>query len=234
MATVLASVLLLLLGAAAGGACTYLWIRHREQDAALTVASAAQEHAALAAGLDERLATLEVALRDIAIPAPVPVDLSPLVGAVTPLQKRLTAIEHALFPVQTRLDELENAVRGLRGPELEPLLQRLDSIDQRLHHPRRRQVAVREGSRNLLSHAGHGKPDDLTRIDGVPKFLQRALHKVGVFYYWQIAEWSPEDARHVDDQLAAGHRGRIDREAWVVQARRLAEAPSAAHPPVRH
>jgi predicted flap endonuclease-1-like 5' DNA nuclease len=239
MALVLANVLLLALAAAGGGACTYFWLRHRHQDTVLTAASLAQERAALGHGLAERMAALEAAVNALLIPQPQPTDLSPLLEAVAPLQKRLTAIEHALFPVQTRLDELESAVRALRSPppQLDPLLHRLDAIDERLQHPRRRQVAVRAGSRNLLSHAGHGKPDDLTRIEGVPKTLQKALHKVGVFYFWQIAEWSPEDARYVDGQLAAQAEslaGHIDREAWVAQARSLAAAPSAAHAPVRH
>lgn len=237
MALVLMNVLLLALAAAGGGACTYLWLRHRHQDTLLTEAGIAQEQAALGHALDERLAALESALRAVVIPQSQTVDLSPLLGAVAPLQKRLSAIEHALFPLQTRLDQLEGAIRTSQTPQLDPLLHRLDALDERLQHPRRRQVAVRAGSRNLLSHAGHGKPDDLTRIEGVPKVLQKALHKVGVFYFWQIAEWSPDDARHVDDQLAArdeGMAGRIDRETWVTQARQLAAAPSAAHAPVRH
>lgn len=237
MGLVLANVLLLALAAAGGGACTYLWLRHRYQDTLLSATSIAEEQAALGRGLDERLAALEAALHSIFIPQPPAVDLSPLLGAVAPIQKRLGAIEHALFPLQTRLDEIDSAIRSLRAAQLDPLLHRLDALDERLQHPRRRQVAVRAGSRNLLSHAGHGKPDDLTRIEGVPKVLQKALHKVGVFYFWQIAEWSVDDARHVDNQLAARDEslaGRISRETWVAQARLLAAAPNAAHAPVRH
>jgi predicted flap endonuclease-1-like 5' DNA nuclease len=237
MALALVNILLLALAVAGGGACTYLWLRHRYQDTLLSATSIAEEQAALGHALDERLAALEAALQSIVIPQPPPVDLSPLLGAVAPMQKRLGAIEHTLFPLQTRLDEIDSAIRSLRPPQLDPLLHRLDALDERLQHPRRRQVAVRAGSRNLLSHAGHGKPDDLTRIEGVPKVLQRALHKVGVFYFWQIAEWSADDARHVDNQLAACDEslaGRISRETWVAQARLLAAAPNAAHAPVRH
>jgi predicted flap endonuclease-1-like 5' DNA nuclease len=89
---------------------------------------------------------------------------------------------------------------------------------------------VREGTRNLLTHPGHGKPDDLTQIKGVEKLLERKLHKVGVFYFWQIAQWSPEDVRHVDEQLANFH-GRIEQDHWVDQASALAAQPSAALPP---
>ena len=42
--------------------------------------------------------------------------------------------------------------------------------------------------------------------------LEHTLHKVGVFYFWQIAEWSPEDVRYVDSQLTGFH-GRIESDA---------------------
>src|ERR1700685_3146144 len=119
MALVLVNVLLLALAMAGGGACTYLWLRHRHQDTLLSAASIAQEQAALGHALDERLAALEAALRAVVIPPPSPVDLGPLLGAVLPLHKRLSAIEHALFPVQTRLDQLESAIRSSRAPQLE-------------------------------------------------------------------------------------------------------------------
>jgi len=56
---------------------------------------------------------------------------------------------------------------------------------------------------------------------------------VGVFYFWQIAEWSAEDVKYVDRKLAA-YRGRIERDAWVSQANELAATPSAAHRPTEH
>jgi predicted flap endonuclease-1-like 5' DNA nuclease len=236
----LGNVLLVALAAAAGALCTYLWLRRTQQEFALAMASAADESEALRHGLEERLAALEATLRNLEIPMPPPADLGPVIAIVVPLQKRLTAIEHALFPLQTRLDELESALRALhmQPSQLEPVLRRLQAIDERLPQPRRRRVAVRDGSRNLLSHAGHGKPDDLTQIQGVPRMLERTLHKVGVFYFWQIAEWSSEDVKYVDRQLAGlseGLGGCIERDAWVAQAGLLAAAPDSAHrPPVRH
>jgi predicted flap endonuclease-1-like 5' DNA nuclease len=91
-------------------------------------------------------------------------------------------------------------------------------------------VGVREGSKNLLSHAGHGRPDDLKQIKGVKRVLERTLHKVGVYYFWQIAEWSPEDVKHVDSVLPA-FKGRIERDRWVTQANELSTKPTAAKPP---
>ncbi len=63
--------------------------------------------------------------------------------------------------------------------------------------------------------------------------LERKLHRVGVFYFWQIAEWSAEDVRYVDRKLAA-YKGRIQRDEWVSQANELAATPSAAPRPTEH
>ncbi|TLY72354.1 MAG: hypothetical protein E6K43_12900 [Gammaproteobacteria bacterium] len=206
--------------------------------------------------LREQLAAVEEAVRSIDVPIPERVDLASLhsrlddierrIGDIRPpepadlkpTEQRLTAIEHALFPVQTRLDELESAVLAFQVPppqavDLSPVLERLGTLQSRLENPPAPKAAVREGSRNLLTHPGHGKPDDLTQIKGVPKVLERKLHRVGVFYFWQIAEWSHEDVKYVDRKLAA-YRGRIERDAWVSQANDLAATPSAAHRPTEH
>jgi predicted flap endonuclease-1-like 5' DNA nuclease len=202
--------------------------------------------------LGAQIDTVHAAVTSIEMPAPPDLaplqarveDLSKRVGEIripaapdlAPTEQRLTAIEHALFPLQTRLDELESAVRAVRIPEsqdadLSSVLSHLAALQARLENPSAAPATVvREGTRNLLTHPGHGKPDDLTQIKGVEKVLERTLHKVGVFYFWQIAQWSPEDVRHVDDQLTSFH-GRIEQDQWVDQATELASQPSAALPP---
>jgi predicted flap endonuclease-1-like 5' DNA nuclease len=204
------------------------------------------------APLSAQLDTVHAAVTGIELPRPP--DLTPLhnrvedlarrIGEIripeapdlAPAEQRLMAIEHALFPLQTRLDELESAVRALRSPEapeadLSAVLAHLAALQARLESPgAAAPPAVRDGSRNLLTHPSHGTPDDLTQIRGVEKVLERKLHKVGVFYFWQIAQWSPEDVRHVDEQLAS-YQGRIEQDHWVDQAGELAAQPSAASPP---
>ena len=89
---------------------------------------------------------------------------------------------------------------------------------------------VRAGSRNLLAHAAYGQPDDLKLIKGVAGVMEKMMHAIGVYYFWQIAEWSPTDVAHADDQLTA-FKGRITRDDWVRQALLLARAPGAARRP---
>lgn len=83
---------------------------------------------------------------------------------------------------------------------------------------------------NLLTHAAFGEGDDLAQIIGVGPILTELLHEVGVFYFWQIAEWTDEDVAYVDEKLLH-FKGRIERDDWVGQAKALAEMPGAAPRP---
>ena len=81
-------------------------------------------------------------------------------------------------------------------------------------------VAVRRDSPRLLKSASFGRKDDLKRISGVGPKLERLLNRTGVWYFWQVAEWSARDVRDMDKLLKA-FKGRIHRDKWVRQARRL-------------
>ncbi len=83
---------------------------------------------------------------------------------------------------------------------------------------------------NLLVEAAFGTPDELEEINGVGPMLCALLHDVGVYYFWQVAEWGDEEISFVDDKLQH-FRGRIDRDDWVGQAEDLADLPSSAQRP---
>src|SRR5882724_7796931 len=213
MGFLLAKILfLLVLAAACGALFTYWWFRRHYEDVTLEYARSRDEWASWRRGFEARLAerpdvdlqplreqvaAMDEVVRNIDVPIPERVDdierrigdiRLPEASDLTPMQERLTAIEHALFPVQTRLDELASAVRAVHVPapqtlDLTPVLERLGRLQSHLENPPAPKVAVREGSRNLLTHPGHGRPDDLTQIKGVPKVLERKLHRVGVFYF---------------------------------------------------
>jgi predicted flap endonuclease-1-like 5' DNA nuclease len=187
--------------------------------------------------IEARLEALSARVAEIRMPA------MPDLGPTT---ERLTAIEHALFPLQSRLDELTGAVRALRFAQPSADAQFAEAATQGAEQPAVEggaastesespsdPAALRDGGANLLSHPAHGTPDDLTQIRGVAKVLEHTLHKVGVFYFWQIAEWSPEDVKHVESQLEGFHR-RIEDDDWVGQASELAAQPSATPRPEEH
>jgi poly(3-hydroxybutyrate) depolymerase len=64
--------------------------------------------------------------------------------------------------------------------------------------------------------------DDLKRITGIGPKLERDLHGQGIFLFHQLAELTETQIDELDTRLAT--RGRIRREDWVGQARRLLEA----------
>ncbi len=63
--------------------------------------------------------------------------------------------------------------------------------------------------------------DDLKCISGVGPKLERLLHKNGVTTFEHLARLDDAEIQALDDQL--GFKGRIAREQWQQQARRLAD-----------
>lgn len=68
--------------------------------------------------------------------------------------------------------------------------------------------------------AGSGDKDNLQEIKGIGAVLEKKLNQMGITRYQQIADWTPQDIARIDSEL--NFKGRIIREKWVEQARRLA------------
>jgi predicted flap endonuclease-1-like 5' DNA nuclease len=62
--------------------------------------------------------------------------------------------------------------------------------------------------------------DDLTRLTGIGPKLAAALNERGITTFAQLAEWTEENAAAFDAELSL--KGRVARDAWIAQARRLA------------
>lgn len=65
-----------------------------------------------------------------------------------------------------------------------------------------------------------GPADELAKLPGVSAAIEKKLNDVGVFHFWQIASFSPDDMAEVGD--AVGLPGRV--EGWVAQAKSLVDA----------
>lgn len=78
------------------------------------------------------------------------------------------------------------------------------------NHPGVRPAAVTQSS----------PPDDLQIISGIGPKNEMLLHRLGIFYFRQIAEWNEANISWVNSYLK--FKGRIEREDWVGQAKRLA------------
>ena len=77
--------------------------------------------------------------------------------------------------------------------------------------------------KSLLDAAPSGSTDDLKLIKGVGLKLEGLLHNLGIYQFKQIAEFSASDIAWVDSKLQ--FRGRIIRDRWVDQSKRLALIP---------
>ncbi len=265
------------------------------------------------APVQSRLAELQAGIKNLPPPDFTPlqkslIDLETFVMALDkppqdfgPLHSRFAALEAALMAVQTEVREgkalqpidmriagLEEALGGMPGPDLEPVLGAVRAIDSRhdlvavenrltaieyglaaVHHmlrsradggevraapslqvvreapipaaplrPARESDPINSARRaddraNLLAEPAFGAPDDLELIGGVGPMLASLLHEIGVFYFWQIVEWTPEEIDWVEGKLKH-FRGRIRRDDWVGHARALAVAPTAAKRPAQH
>ena len=75
---------------------------------------------------------------------------------------------------------------------------------------------------DLLDKPRHDGPDDLKKIKGVGPKLEKLLNQVGVYHFDQIAGWSKDEVAWADENLV-GFKGRVSRDNWVAQARKLAQ-----------
>jgi predicted flap endonuclease-1-like 5' DNA nuclease len=194
--------------------------------------------------IDRRLAGIEEAIGSM--PGP---DMSPVIGAVraidnrrdlVAMENRLTAIEYGLAAVhhmlRSRADALVQRADGsdgrvapplhvVRQPEPQPAPARPERETDPINAFRRANDEA-----NLLSEPAFGPPDDLEAIDGVGPMLRALLHDLGVYYFWQVAEWTPLEIDWVESKLMH-FRGRIRRDDWVGHARVLALSPAAVKRP---
>lgn len=71
-----------------------------------------------------------------------------------------------------------------------------------------------------LFTAPAGEPDDLKKISGVGPVIEKKLHALGITRYEQVTAFTADDIAKVDDALS--FKGRIERDDWVAQAKKLA------------
>lgn len=186
-------------------------------------------------------------------------DLDPVIASIGTVARRIdySALEHRLTAIEYGLAALHHTLRARTDQETQsdtvqaslfstqtdaphgPASDNLSrmSLSHADTEPRRSagrdavQSALREGGHaNLLKSAAFGRPDNLTAIDGIGPMLHELLNQLGVYYFWQIAEWDPADADEIDTRLLR-FKGRIARDRWIEQARKLARGEFAARRP---
>ncbi|HET9904603.1 MAG TPA: 30S ribosomal protein S2 [Xanthobacteraceae bacterium] len=69
-----------------------------------------------------------------------------------------------------------------------------------------------------------GVADDLKKLPGVSPTIEKRLNDLGIFHYWQFAEFTPEDADRIGEEV--GLPGRV--QNWIAQASKLSAEEAAA------
>jgi small subunit ribosomal protein S2 len=73
--------------------------------------------------------------------------------------------------------------------------------------------------------APRGEADDLKRISGISGKIEQNLNDLGVYHFWQLADADEAAVAVLDKLLGTG--GRVARDNWVGQAKKLAEEAAA-------
>jgi NADH-quinone oxidoreductase subunit E len=74
----------------------------------------------------------------------------------------------------------------------------------------------------LLTQPRDGIADDLKLIWGIGPKLEKMLNSMGIWHFDQIARWTSNDLKWVDERLE-GFKGRAKRDEWIKQSRKLAK-----------
>ena len=193
-------------------------------------------------GVKERLDSLAYAITKL--PVPLPVNLASVEG-------RLGAVSEVVGGLSTRadvsslsakLDEVDAAVRRVprQSVDLDPIDERLRAIESALKdlskapveisRPRTSPASAPSTETAVLKEAAFGEKDNLRLIFGIGPKLERLLNTNGVFYFWQIANWTDSDIEFIDERLDT-FKGRIGRDEWVSQADRFRREPGSAQQP---
>jgi len=102
---------------------------------------------------------------------------------------------------------------------------KLDDVEKNLGELARQNddIASRAREKEQLEETGGQREkevDDLTKIVGIGKVFQHALHSLGVYSFRQIANFGPADIARVNMALKE-NKGRMEQDDWVGQAKEL-------------
>ncbi len=86
--------------------------------------------------------------------------------------------------------------------------------------PKAETAEVAEEAPETLTAARDGKGDDLKLLKGVGPKLEQTLNELGFFHFDQVAAWTEAEVAWVDSRLK--FKGRIERDGWIDQAKKLA------------
>lgn len=140
-----------------------------------------------------------------------------------PLQK--TATQKAV-PVKESSAPKNVETASATGVDGKPAIQTLARQDGKKKAPVAGEIRDPQKSDTpaFLKGPKNGSADDLKLISGIGPKIETILNDLGIYHFDQIAAWTPDQVRWIDDHLKFS--GRIVRENWIAQARSKAKPAS--------
>lgn len=162
----------------------------------------------------------------------IPVSTPPL-AEETPLEKEIEPVKEEAVEETASIEEeapLESTEVSQEAEEeeeieipteeaIEKALEALEEIDEQENEDDPNQTLISEKP-ELLSEARNGEKDNLSEIKGIGPKLEEKLNEVGVYHFDQIANWSEENIKWLEENTVFAHRAKKD--LWVRQAKTLA------------
>ncbi len=149
------------------------------------------------------------------------------------LRKQNSELTQCLDSIENSRRQYEEDARRYRSQydqsehESETLRIKLGDIQKRLADMQEENADVRKAVSMQRTtpppfglEAPEGDVDDLTEIVGVGKVFEAMLHRLGIYYFRQIAAFGPAELARVNSQLKE-FKGRIEHDDWIGQAKEL-------------
>ena len=195
-----ASPLWLMFGGAAMAGATWWWWSARWREAVNVEALMAPAPALALASTAEKAPELV---------AYVELEPEPVIDPVTEAP--------VLAPVALETPE---AVTAATEVVTEAVQETLDTTEAVVAETTETVEAVAEQVAEAVVETAKSTADDLTLLVGIGPKLSVSLADLGVTRFAEIAAWGPEELADFDEKLNL--KGRAERDAWVAQAKRLA------------
>ncbi len=146
------------------------------------------------------------------------------------LKSQNRELAHCLESMENSRKQYENDAVRYREQyeqsekESETLRLKLGDIERNFTEMQQEQEEAREVTpipkANVEQAPANGEGDDLTQIVGIGKVFEAMLHRLGIYYFRQIATFGPAELAKVNAELNE-FKGRIEHDDWIGQAREL-------------